>query len=545
MTRLRPPAEAIALTGFMGTGKTTVGRTLAGRLGLEFVDTDEIIEDAAGRTIPEIFADEGEGRFREAETRALLRALEVPGRVISTGGGILLRPQNLEALREAGPVICLTADPATILERTGDDENRPLLQVADPAQRIAELLSERSECYAQADRHVSTDGRDPEAVVDAVIEALRESPRGRWHVGASTDIPLRLSHTSYQISVARGVLSELGRIVPPVEDGVRAALVSTDRIGPLYADTAREALEAAGWDVSVLTVPDGEASKQVAVAAELWEQMAASGLDRGSTVFALGGGVVGDLAGFAAATYMRGISLVHLPTSLLAQVDSSIGGKTAVDLGAGKNLVGAFHQPAAVVTDVATLATLPDAELRSGLGEIIKHACCFDAEMFAFLGERREAVLGGDGACLEYLVARNCQIKAQVVEQDPHEAGLRAVLNYGHTVGHALERAADEWSLRHGEVVGAGIVAEARAAVWLGLADEECASRQEALVAAYGLPTEVRGVSQERALQALERDKKIQAGRLRMPLVTEIGSFEIIENVNLDIVRRALLSVLA
>ncbi|MFW6437629.1 MAG: 3-dehydroquinate synthase, partial [Armatimonadota bacterium] len=369
-------------------------------------------------------------------------------------------------------------------------------------------------------------------------------PGARWLSGSEAVIPLSLPDGGYNITVGRGLLARLDALCPPAEPGLRAALVTTDRIGPYYAEQARVSLEHAGWSVTLVAVPDGEGSKQVSVAAELWEAMAEAGLDRSSTVFALGGGVVGDLAGFAAATYMRGIDVVHLPTSLLAQVDSSIGGKTAVDLGAGKNLVGAFHQPAAVVTDVSTLHTLPEAELRSGLGEIIKHACCFDAEMFALLEEQRDVVLNLDGPTIEYLVARNCQIKAEVVEKDPREAGLRAVLNYGHTVGHALERAADHWGLRHGEVVGAGIVAESRIAVKLGISDEATAERQEALIGAYGLPTSVR-VSAEAALSALERDKKIEAGRLRVPLVPEIGSFRLMEDVDLEVVRDALRSVIA
>ncbi|MFO8081957.1 MAG: 3-dehydroquinate synthase [Armatimonadota bacterium] len=545
MKAFQPPAQAVAITGFMGTGKTTVGRFVADRLGLEFVDTDELIEERTGQTIPAIFEEHGEAHFRDLETDALRQALSRHGTAVSTGGGILLREENVQALREAGPVVCLTATPETILARTQSEGHRPLLEVEEPAERIRELLAERAGCYARSDVQIVTDELSPEAVADRVVEALGEDARGRWLAGAETVIPLDTGSSQYAITVGRNSLADLDRLTPPTETGVRAALVTTDRIGPLYAEQARTALAEAGWNVTVLTVPDGESSKQVTVAAELWEAMAREGFDRGSRVFALGGGVVGDLAGFVAATYMRGIDLVHLPTSLLAQVDSSIGGKTAVDLGAGKNLVGAFHQPVAVVTDVATLRTLPDAELRSGLGEILKHACCLDAEMFGFLEERREAVLRRDEAVLEYLVARNCQMKAEVVEKDPHEAGLRAVLNYGHTVGHALERAADDWSLRHGEVVGAGIVAESRIATWLGLADEATGRRQEQLVAAYGLPTSVTGVDERAALAALERDKKIEAGRLRMPLVPEVGSFRLIEDVSLDHVRRALRSVIA
>ncbi len=542
--RLRPPADAIAITGFMGTGKTTVGRLLAERLGLEHVDTDELIEAEAGVSISEVFARRGEAHFRDREGEALGRALSVSGRVVSTGGGMLLRERNRDALREAGPIVCLTASPEAILRRISRDDSRPLLRVDDPAGRIAELLAERRPVYEQADCHVDTTDALGDEVVERVLALLADDPRARWHVGTRTTVPVAIEGAAYDITVGRGVLDEVETSYPPREPGVRAGVVTTERIAPLLADRVRASLMAGGWDAQVFVVLDGEGSKSLDVAGRLWEQMAEAGLDRGSTVFALGGGVVGDLAGFVAATYMRGIDLVHLPTTLLAQVDSSIGGKTGIDLSAGKNLVGAFHQPRAVFSDIDTLATLPAEEMRSGLGEIIKHACCFDAEMFEFMERRCAAVLGGDGATLEYLVGRNCQIKAEVVRQDPLEQGLRAVLNYGHTVGHALERAAPEWSLRHGEVVGAGIVAEARLAVWMGIAEPETAERQRRLVAAYGLPTAVTGVDGEAALRALDRDKKIVAGRLRLPLVPAVGSFQIIEDVEIDLVRRAVRSAL-
>jgi 3-dehydroquinate synthase len=377
-----------------------------------------------------------------------------------------------------------------------------------------------------------------------VLELLVADPRACRYSGARTVVPVAIADTPYQITIGRGLLGAVGEIHPPREAGVRAAVVTSDRIAPLLARRVLDTLAAGGWAPTLIVIPDGEASKSLPVAGEVYEQLAAARLDRGSTVFALGGGVVGDLAGFVAATYMRGIDLVQLPTTLLAQVDSSIGGKTGIDLRAGKNLVGAFHQPRAVISDVDALATLPPAEMRSGLGEVVKHACGFDAEMFAFLEERGPEV-ATDPAALEYLVARNCQIKAEVVAQDPHEQGLRAVLNYGHTVGHALERAAPDWAWRHGEVVGVGIVAESRLAAWLGIASEAVAQRQEHLVARIGLPVALSGVDVAAALRALERDKKIVAGRLRLPLVPEIGRFEIVEDVDLDLVRRALRSVLA
>ncbi len=542
--RLSPPARCIAVTGFMATGKTTVGRLIAEKLGLDFVDTDELVEANAGRTIPAIFEEDGEAHFRDLESAALRQALGRRGRVVSTGGGMLLRDENVAELRAAGPIVCLTAAPEEILERVAGDEGRPLLNVDDPAGRIARLLRDRAEAYARADYHVDTTGLTQEQVADRLIDALAGDPRARWLCGSRTRVPVQVEGGEYDILVGSGVIDKLGDAWPAPECGRRAAIVTTDTIGPLYAERVAAALRDGGWRPTVVEVPDGEASKSLEVFGEVCDAFADAGLDRGSTVFALGGGVVGDLAGFAAATYMRGIDLVHVPTSLLAQVDSSIGGKTAIDIGAGKNLVGAFHQPRAVFTDIDVLSTLPDAEIRSGLGEIIKHACCFDAEMFAFLSERPHVFAEDDRAAREYLVARNCQIKAEVVAADPLEQGVRAVLNYGHTVGHALERGAREWGLRHGEVVAAGIVAESRLAVELGVSDDETAARQERVIAAMGLPTSVSGVDVERAREALLRDKKIVNGRLRMPLVPEIGRYVIVERVDIETVADAMLTVL-
>ncbi len=543
-SKFQAPATTIWLTGFMATGKSVVGRVVAATLDLEWVDTDEMIERGAGMRISQIFGQRGEEAFRDLETEALREALSVPGRVVSTGGGMLLREQNLAMMRETGPIVRLTASAEVILQRSGGDDTRPLLQRDDPMAAVRELLTAREPVYAQADYHIDTDAHTPEETADAVVGAISGDARARYFGPGQCTVPVRLPGESYDISVGRGLLGQVGELWPPVRAGVRCVLVSCESVAELYGHQALAALAAAGWEPTAITVRDGESSKALDVYGRVCDEMARGGMDRGGCVFALGGGVVGDLSGFAAATYMRGIDLVHVPTTLLAQVDSSIGGKTAVDLTTGKNLVGAFHQPRAVISDVATLATLPPAEMRSGLGEIVKHACCFDAELFEFISARRNEILAADPAVLEYMVARNCQIKAEVVQEDPHEKGLRAVLNYGHTIGHALERAAGEWDLRHGEVVAIGIVGEARVAQWLGLADEETVERQVAVLEACGLPTGAAGVDLDRALEALRLDKKIVAGRLRMPLVPEIGSFKIVEDASLAVVERGLQSVL-
>lgn len=352
-------------------------------------------------------------------------------------------------------------------------------------------------------------------------------------------VPVRLAQHEYDIHVGVGLLDELGKLWPPTM-GRRAAVISASTVAGLYADRCLRALQGAGWQTVLLRVPDGEASKTLAQAERLYTGCLEAGLDRSSTVFALGGGVVGDLAGFVAATYMRGLPFVQVPTTLLAQVDASVGGKTAVDLPQGKNLVGVFHQPALVAIDVGTLQTLPDRELQAGMAEIVKHAAIADESMFGWLEKTAERLLERDMALLSPLVARNCQIKAAVVEADPLEKGVRACLNYGHTVGHAVEAGAGEWDLRHGEAVAWGIVAEARLAVRLGLSVPEVADRQEKLLRRLGL---IRGpllLDMDRARQSLMHDKKVVGGAVRLPLVPEIGRFVIQERAPLDELVKAL-----
>lgn len=357
-------------------------------------------------------------------------------------------------------------------------------------------------------------------------------------------VPVRLPSDGYHIHVGTDVLRQLGELYPP-EAGARAALISSTTVARLYADVCLTSLRQAGWHVELLEVPDGEQAKTLAQAGNLYSQCARLGLDRGSTLFALGGGVVGDLTGFVAGTYMRGISFVQIPTTLLAQVDASVGGKTAIDLPAGKNLVGVFHQPRLVVIDVGTLQTLSRRDLCAGMAEVIKHAAIADAEMFNFLAGAAPEVLAAEPSSLRRIVARNCQIKAQVVEADPQERGIRACLNYGHTVGHALELAACEWELRHGEAVAWGMVAEARVAVKMRLADPEVPVALQALLQTYHLANEKPLLDFGRAREAILRDKKIVNGQLRLPLVPRIGEYVIRGDVPVAVLVEAMEEVLS
>ena len=298
-----------------------------------------------------------------------------------------------------------------------------------------------------------------------------------------------------------------------------------------HGGVVRDSLHVAGFDVAELRLPEGEQAKTLDVARQSWDRLLEAGCDRTSTVVALGGGAVGDLAGFVAATYMRGINFVQVPTTLLAQVDASIGGKTAIDHHRAKNLIGAFHQPRVVLVDVSVLTTLPALEFRSGLAEVIKHGIVLDASYFEDLEDSLPALLRRDLPTLERVVAGSCRIKAGVVERDEQEAELRHVLNYGHTIGHALEAVTGYTRWAHGEAVSLGIVAEAKVAERLGIAGPETTDRQVRLLQAAGLPVSGLGASPPVIIEALGRDKKARDGRVPFVFAPEIGAFRLVFDV--------------
>jgi 3-dehydroquinate synthase len=353
-------------------------------------------------------------------------------------------------------------------------------------------------------------------------------------------IPVNLGPRSYSILVGVGALAQVGSELRQLQPGRKVALVSDAGILGLHGGTVRRSLGEAGFEVTDILVPDGEQAKSLDVARAAWDRLVDAGFDRTSTVVALGGGAVGDLAGFVAATYMRGVNLVQVPTTLLAQVDASIGGKTAIDHPRAKNLIGAFHQPRLVVTDPAVLTSLPEREFRSGLAEVIKHGIVLDAAYFRDLEERLTDVLRRDLPTLERVVAGSCRIKASVVERDEQEAELRAVLNYGHTIGHALEAVTGYKRWAHGEAIALGIVAEARLAEKLGVAGAETTERQRRLLERSGLPVAGTGVVPNAVLEALARDKKARDGRVPFVLAPEIGSFRLV----FDVPQAAVLEVL-
>ncbi len=527
------PSKNIILTGFMGTGKTTIGRLLAERLNRPFVDMDDRLVARFGKPIAQLFADEGEAAFRTAESQLCQQLAQEQGLVISTGGGALVNPQNREALAATGVVICLRATADEILRRVAHNEDRPLLS-GDREQRIRELLQQRRAAYGAIAHQVETTGRTFAQLVTQVEEVVA----AHAEVPDMTRITVRNPEGSYHLCIGEGLLSQAGQLLynRQLRPGPVAIVTNPMIAEHPHAATLMRSLGDAGYEPHLCLVPEGEQHKTLATVATLYDQFLAAKLDRRSAVIALGGGVVGDMAGFAAASYLRGVPFVQIPTSLLAMVDASVGGKTGVDLPQGKNLVGAFKQPHLVVLDTATLQSLPPAEFRSGLAEVIKHGIIGAPELFRQFEEEGPT-------SLTHLVADAVRVKVEVVEEDPYEQGRRATLNLGHTFGHALEQVS-HFSIRHGEGVAVGTVAAANMAVALGRCEATLAARIRAVLERAGLPVQLAGYDPDAVLRAMGHDKKRSGKTLRFILPQAIGDVVMVDDPGGDTVRAALSTVL-
>jgi 3-dehydroquinate synthase len=339
-----------------------------------------------------------------------------------------------------------------------------------------------------------------------------------------------LGERSYPIHIGGGLLASSELYAATVRGRV-AAIVTNETVGPLYAAKVAAALHAAGAR-SVLTIalPDGEQHKDWATLDRIYAALLEAQADRASVLVAVGGGVVGDMAGFAAATYQRGIAHLQVPTTLLAQVDSSVGGKTAINHALGKNMVGAFHQPAAVIADTDTLATLPPREYASGLAEVVKYGAIHDAQFLAWLEDHAEALRTRDAGALAHAIRRSCEIKAEIVAADERETGVRALLNFGHTFGHAIESAAGYGRWLHGEAVAAGMALAARFSAQLGRIAMADAERLERLLRRFDLPVQAKGFAVETWLQYMGRDKKNESGRITLVLLDALGRAAVVKD---------------
>jgi shikimate kinase/3-dehydroquinate synthase len=563
---MSPRPSRIFLTGFSFSGKSRVAGLVAEKLGWQAVDTDALIEKIAGKPIPRIFAEEGEARFRQFEREAVREAAGRENAVVAVGGGAIVSAKNRRAMADSGFVVCLEARPETIFARltAGSGESpseRPLLAGADPLGRIRHLKALRQPLYALADFTVHTDALSMEQVASEVVRAWQENAEkvagkpdrldsGVTPAAAAADASgptCRVSTESgtYPVHVEWGGLDGLGALMREAGLSGVAYVVSDSDVHPHYGRRAEDSLRDAGFEADSCVVPAGEASKSLETASRIYEWLVGRRAERGHAIVALGGGMIGDLAGFVAATFLRGLPLVHVPTSLLAMVDASIGGKVAVDLREAKNLVGAFYQPRLVVSDVAALKTLPPRELTAGWAEVTKHALIQDADLLALLEEAAPALTGLEPEITTEVVRRSVAIKAQVVSEDERETtGRRTILNYGHTVGHALEAAADYAGLLHGEAVAIGMTAAAEIGHRMEVTPPALVERQKALLARFGLPVKAPALTLDRVLDAIALDKKVSGKAVRWVLLADVGLPVLRQDVPEPLVRQVVAELL-
>ncbi len=538
----------IVLIGFSGAGKSTVGRELAGRLGWDLFDMDTEIERREGRSIPDIFRDDGEPAFRAIERRVLHDALATEHTVISTGGGAVIGDEVWadDWLGDAGTLTVLLDAPAAelharLVAQQEDDPSgatRPMLEGDDPRGKIERLKQQREPWYQRAQVTIPVENRAPAEIVAMIVRLVEQSAP----IEVSLDVPGGRS----SVRVGSGVVAELGGIRQQWPKARRIWIVADEQVAAHHLDSTLAAAAATSLETRTLTFPSGEGSKSITGLSAILDGLLEGGIERSDVVVALGGGVAGDLVGFAAATVLRGVGLVQVPTTLLAMVDSSVGGKTGINHATGKNLIGAFYQPPLVLIDPTLLDTLPDREYRSGWGEIIKHGLiepstpAGDSGLANLIAANATALRDRTSPLLPAIIARNVAIKASVVQADEREAGLRAILNFGHTIGHAVEAAG--YQMLHGEAIAIGLHGAMRLGVELGRAGEDDVDRVVATLRAFGLPTEG-NVDRDAVRHLMLHDKKRVSGEQQWILPKAGGGVEIVRGVPDEAVERAIAAV--
>jgi len=536
--RRREENKNIALIGFSATGKTVVAQKIAELLNWTFIDTDDEIVKLSGKAIPEIFKQDGEDKFRRLESQVLKQACRQEHAVIATGGGAIIDPKNQHLLLRTSVVVCLEARPEIAYQRLLHDtlysKNpvvRPLLAGDNPLERIKQLKAKRQLYYAMADWTVHTDNLTVDEVGREVIRGWQLTNQGKRSAEADLACRVQTPTANYPVFVGWGILDKLAVRMKTVGLSGTANVISDEAVFQIYGSKVKKILEKSGFAANSFVVSPGETSKNISQAVRIYDYLIKRRTERNDFIVALGGGMIGDLAGFVAATFLRGVSWLQVPTSLIAMTDASIGGKVAVDHPKGKNLIGAFYHPRLVLADVKTLTTLPARELTSGWAEVIKHGLILDAGLLKLLEDNVTDLVKLKPDITSKVIARSATIKCRVVSEDEKETGIRTVLNYGHTVAHGLEAATDYGRFLHGEAVAIGMMAAARLSHRLKLLSKKIVDRQRIILQRFGLPIDCSGVSVDDVLAAMEMDKKVRGKAIRWVLLEDIGQVIIRSNV--------------
>jgi 3-dehydroquinate synthase len=547
----------IALIGFSATGKSEVAKKVAAFMNWQAIDIDDEVVKRSGREIEDIFKQEGEEYFRSIEHDELEKNCIKEQIVIATGGGILLDPRNCELLNKNCLIIDLEAKVGTIYWRLFDNESksgssaiRPLLRGKDPLVRIRELKSSRQLMYVEnADWTVHTDNISIDEVSEQIVNIWNMSHRTiKDESTEATGVAAIVNTTGgiYPVFIQPDIIADTGKKLKQFGFSGKAVVISDSNVYALYGEKCIQSIKEAGFKTFHFVVPAGETSKSHEEAITIYDFLIKNRIERNDVVVALGGGMVGDLAGFVAATYLRGVPWIQVPTTLIGMVDASIGGKVAVNHVRGKNLIGAFYQPRMVVEDINTLLTLPAREMNSGWAEVIKHGLIIDEKYFRLLERSSAQLLKLEQEMTGKVVAWSARIKAQIVSEDEREKGKRIILNFGHTLAHGLE-AATEYSLfLHGEAVSIGMVAAAMISCRSGMLSQDSLVRIRAVLKQFKLPVDCTGVSVQSVLSSMQLDKKVRNEAVNWVLLEKIGKTKISDavekNVILDVLHEVIKS---
>lgn len=542
--------KPIVLVGLMGAGKTTVGGILAKQLGWPFYDSDEEIVKTAGKSISQIFSDDGEPAFRAMERRTIQRLLMTGPCVIATGGGAITIPETAREIIARG--LCLWLDaPVDVLVQRTQGSDRPLLQHGDPEEVLMNLYEKRRAAYLQAHIHVQDAGLTPDEITARIILQIREyifmrstDAEESKHIPQTLCLDVSLGERSYPIFMGVDLLAEPDIWLSQEFRGRKAFVLTDYNVRALITDKLQETLRPLMKSVEVMELPPGEATKSFDRYEAVIEWLIEHGVTRDSIILAVGGGVIGDLAGFAAATILRGIDFIQIPTTLLSQVDSSVGGKTGINSKNAKNMVGAFYQPRTVVIDLKTLTTLPPREWRAGYAEIVKYGLIDDAHFFNWLLDNGQKVLLGNDLALLRAIEVSCHMKADIVREDEREqSGRRALLNLGHTFGHAIEAAMHyDGTVLHGEAVAVGMVMAARLSEKLGYLDSMDIQQITQHLKQCGLPTSIRdlklppNITPTRIVELMKTDKKANKDGMVFVVLRHLGKAELADGIPEDMV---------
>ncbi len=511
--------QRVFLSGAMGSGKSTVARLLADSLGVPALDLDRLIEARVGVSLAQLFAERGEAAFRALEAEVLAELLHEPageGAVVALGGGTVTSRALRHRLLEAGVLVTLDAPAAVLAERVGSGATRPLLAGRDALEALEALAEARRDAYAECHALIDTATRTPAQVAACVGEVLGE-----------THVVVPLGARTYRVEIGDGVRARLPRRLDEFAHAARV-LVTDSNVDALWGAELRAHMASEASAPIGVVLDAGEGAKTLASVSTIWDASLAAGVDRAALLVALGGGVIGDLTGFAASTLLRGVAFAQVPTTLLAMVDSSVGGKTGVNRAEGKNLVGTLHQPRFVLCDVGFLSTLSAEERRAGLGEVVKCALLAGEAELAALERDAAALASGDAAATVRAIRMSVAHKARVVASDEDETrGLRLSLNLGHTVGHALE-AQSGYTLRHGEAVALGLIAALRVAEGLSSTSPALRERVVRLLAVLGLPTDLDARLAPGLFAWTASDKKRSAGKVRFVVPMAPGDTRVV-----------------